>query len=354
MRDRLRLRSAWLALLARGQRRARARRSACATTPASTVKLAAPAQRIVSLAPHATELLFAAGAGRASSASLDTSDWPAAAKSMPRVGDVARARPRAHRRARARISSSRGRTRRRRRSTRCARAASPCSSTDPATIDGIAADHRAAGRARRRRGRAAARGGRFRAHGSRDCASAHARRRRSACSTRSGTRRCTRSAASTSSRRRSRVCGGENVFAALTLPAPAVERRGGARGEAGGDRRRRRRRACARVARRLEALAGAARGRATDHLFVVDADLLHRAGPRFVDGVAALCAALDARALTSVTARIRFRPAGTQRARRGRRRRRRADGRRAPTARRAVSTSAAGPRDARPPPSAIA
>ena len=59
-----------------------------------------------------------------------------------------------------------------------------------------------------------------------------------------------------------RVCGGENVFAALTLPAPGRERRGGARREAGGDPRRRGRRRAPGVARRLEALADAPRGRA--------------------------------------------------------------------------------------------
>jgi hypothetical protein len=30
-----------------------------------------------------------------------------------------------------------------------------------------------------------------------------------------------------------------------------------------------------------------------DNLFVVDANLLHRAGPRFVDGAEALCAVID-------------------------------------------------------------
>jgi iron complex transport system substrate-binding protein len=32
---------------------------------------------------------------------------------------------------------------------------------------------------------------------------------------------------------------------------------------------------------------------ASDNLYVVDANLLHRAGPRFAAGVAELCAALD-------------------------------------------------------------
>jgi iron complex transport system substrate-binding protein len=49
------------------------------------VSLAAPAQRIVSLAPHVTELLFAAGAGAKVVAASEYSDYPAAATRLPRV-----------------------------------------------------------------------------------------------------------------------------------------------------------------------------------------------------------------------------------------------------------------------------
>ena len=52
----------------------------------NTVTLAAPAQRIVSLAPHATELLFAAGAGNQVVGVSEYSDFPAAAKQLPSVG----------------------------------------------------------------------------------------------------------------------------------------------------------------------------------------------------------------------------------------------------------------------------
>lgn len=51
-----------------------------------TVVLAAPARRIVSLAPHVTELLFAAGAGERIVGAVDYSDFPEAAKRVPRVG----------------------------------------------------------------------------------------------------------------------------------------------------------------------------------------------------------------------------------------------------------------------------
>ena len=50
--------------------------------------LPAPAQRIVSLAPHITELLFDIGAGRQIVAASDYSDYPEAAQRLPRVGGV--------------------------------------------------------------------------------------------------------------------------------------------------------------------------------------------------------------------------------------------------------------------------
>jgi len=50
------------------------------------VVLAAPARRIVSLAPHVTELLFAAGAGERVVGAVEYSDYPEAAKAIPRVG----------------------------------------------------------------------------------------------------------------------------------------------------------------------------------------------------------------------------------------------------------------------------
>src|SRR5512144_3202356 len=53
-----------------------------------SVTLAAPARRIVSLAPHATELVFAAGAGDRLVGVVARSDWPAAARALPRIGDV--------------------------------------------------------------------------------------------------------------------------------------------------------------------------------------------------------------------------------------------------------------------------
>jgi iron complex transport system substrate-binding protein len=89
------------------------------------------------------------------------------------------------------------------------------------------------------------------------------------------------------------VCGGDNVFAALTLPAPAVSVEAvlGAKPDAiiaganGGVRP-----AWLDEWRRWTEVPAVARG----HLFAVDADLLHRAGPRFLEGIVQLCNAIDA------------------------------------------------------------
>ena len=52
--------------------------------------LASPATRVVTLSPHLTELVFAAGAGDRLIATVEYSEYPAAAASIPRVGDAFR------------------------------------------------------------------------------------------------------------------------------------------------------------------------------------------------------------------------------------------------------------------------
>ena len=53
------------------------------------VELAAPARRVISLAPHLTELMFAIGAGDRVVGTVDYADFPEAAQRVPRVGDSA-------------------------------------------------------------------------------------------------------------------------------------------------------------------------------------------------------------------------------------------------------------------------
>ncbi|HEY9199629.1 MAG TPA: cobalamin-binding protein, partial [Gammaproteobacteria bacterium] len=55
-----------------------------------SLMLHAPARRIVSLSPHITELLFAAGAGGRIVAAVEYSDYPPEAVRLPRLGDAAR------------------------------------------------------------------------------------------------------------------------------------------------------------------------------------------------------------------------------------------------------------------------
>ncbi|WP_394365181.1 cobalamin-binding protein [Paraburkholderia kirstenboschensis] len=53
----------------------------------AVLTLAAPAQRVISLAPHVTELLYAAGGGLKIVGAVSYSDYPPEAQQLPRVGD---------------------------------------------------------------------------------------------------------------------------------------------------------------------------------------------------------------------------------------------------------------------------
>lgn len=57
---------------------------------AQVIQLKTPAKRIVSLAPHVTENLYAAGAAGQMVGAVEYSDWPEAAKKLPRVGGYSR------------------------------------------------------------------------------------------------------------------------------------------------------------------------------------------------------------------------------------------------------------------------
>jgi iron complex transport system substrate-binding protein len=53
----------------------------------ATVTLTQPAQRVISLAPHVTEMIYAAGGGSKLVGAVTYSDYPPEAKQLPRVGD---------------------------------------------------------------------------------------------------------------------------------------------------------------------------------------------------------------------------------------------------------------------------
>jgi iron complex transport system substrate-binding protein len=254
------------------------------------VELAQPARRIVSLAPHATELLFAAGAGSQVIGVITPADWPVEAAVLPRVGDsraidlerIADLRPDLVVAwpyvAPAQLEHLRD-------------LGLAVYLSDPHTPEEIADDLERLGTLAGTRESALRAAAVYRAR----LAAVRARER--------GTPRVRvfyeiwhlplytvggKHLISTAID----LCGGENVFAALKLPAPSVSVE-------------------AVLAAAPEAIVAGTDGAlrptwldawaqwrsvpavARGNLLVVDANLLHRAGPRFIDGVEQLCLALD-------------------------------------------------------------
>ncbi|MEE8389012.1 MAG: cobalamin-binding protein [Acidiferrobacterales bacterium] len=79
-----------LAFLAPGAVAAIDRNVVAIDSEGKQIVLAAPASRIISLSPHITELLFAAGAGDRLVGVVEYSDYPAAARTIKRIGSAFR------------------------------------------------------------------------------------------------------------------------------------------------------------------------------------------------------------------------------------------------------------------------
>jgi iron complex transport system substrate-binding protein len=254
------------------------------------IELAAPAARIVSLAPHATELLFAAGAGKSVVGVLSPADWPREAKRVPRIGDAAGLDLE-------RIVALKpdlavvwpylapGEVEQLR------ALGVPIFVSDPRTPEAIAEDLERLGVLAGTGELAAQAAAAFRARltllaqrgGAAPKVSVFYEIWPRPLYTVGGKHLITAMLG---------LCGGENVFGRLAAPAPAVgiEDVLAARPEAivaGTD-------GAVRPAwldewRRWSDIPAVARG----NLFVVDANLLHRPGPRFIEGAEELCVALD-------------------------------------------------------------
>jgi iron complex transport system substrate-binding protein len=78
----------WALLLAAGLALAAQAEVRVSDDTGTAVVLAAPARRVISLGPHLTELAYAAGGGGAMVGAIRYSDFPAAAKALPIVGDA--------------------------------------------------------------------------------------------------------------------------------------------------------------------------------------------------------------------------------------------------------------------------
>lgn len=253
-----------------------------------SIRLASPARRIVALAPHATELVFAAGAGSRIVGVVRGSNHPEAARSLPVIGDV-------HAIDLERIIALRpdlivswpyttpaqvDRLRAR---------GVAVFVTDPRSIDGIAINIERLGVLAGTQVDAAGSAAQFRRRVAAAVVTEIERRVRvfyeiwnAPLFTIGADHLITQAIA---------ACGGENVFASIAIPAPQVSVE-------------------AVIAARPEAIIagtdGAVRPPWLDDwrtwtnipavreglLHVVDADRLHRPGPRFAEGVAELCAAI--------------------------------------------------------------
>lgn len=254
------------------------------------VELAAPARRIVSLAPHATELLFAAGAGERIVGVLSPADWPPEARRLPRVGDsraldlerIVALRPDLvvvwPYLAPAQVERLRS-------------LGVPVYASDPRTPEAIAVDLEQLGALAGTGAAATKAAADFRAR-----IAALETRERGVAKVRvfyeiwnhplytiGGGHLITAAL---------KLCGGENVFATLALPAPSVSVEAVLSAKpdaiiAGTDNALRP--AWLDAWKRWPDLPAVQQG----NLLIVDANLLHRAGPRFADGAEQLCAALD-------------------------------------------------------------
>jgi len=254
------------------------------------VELASPARRIVTLAPHAAELVASAGAASKLVAVGARTDLPREARALPVVGDANAIDVEAILAlapdlvvtwpwtAPAQVARLRDR-------------GIAVFTTAPRTIDAIAGDVEKLGALAGTSAAAATSASAFRAR-----LSALARGVRPGAPVRvfyqlSDAPLYTIGAGHTITQAIA-LCGGENVFGSLPVPAPVVNveevlAQRPALIVAGTDGARRPR--WLDDWRRWPALPAARDA----GLAVVDADLLHRPGPRFVDGVAQLCAALD-------------------------------------------------------------
>jgi iron complex transport system substrate-binding protein len=256
-----------------------------------TVTLERPAERIVSLAPHLTELLYAAGAGSRLVGAVEYSDYPAEARALPRVGsdagidlerilvlrpDLVVAWPN--------VGSART-------VDRLEALGLPVFRSEPRELDGIAATLERLGTLAGTREAARRAAADFRAR-----AAALEKRHAGAAKVRVFYQIWDRPLLTVNGdhviTKVIRLCGGENVFAGLPLIAPEIDREAVLRADpdvivasgSGGHPP-----AWLDGWRALPGLKAAARGR----LYSIPPDLIQRHTPRILDGAEALCRILE-------------------------------------------------------------
>jgi iron complex transport system substrate-binding protein len=255
----------------------------------NAVTLNKPATRVISMAPHVTEVLFAAGGGSRIVGAVNYSDYPEAAKSIPRIGSnreidlerVISLKPDLivawmHNNSERQIEMVR-------------QLGVPVFLSDPQTLDGIPENVVRLGQLMGTDGVATAAAGELRKqlaglrsrYAGRPTVRTFYQVWDKPLYTLSGKHIITDAL---------RLCGGENIFDKLTVTAPVVSIEsvlqadpeagfGTAEKNYGG----------VRLWKPYPTLTATRR----DNLFTVDGDLLNRAGPRMIAGTAVLCEKLE-------------------------------------------------------------
>ena len=256
------------------------------------ITLAAPAKRIVSLAPHVTELLFAAGAGDRLIAGVDYSDHPPAARRLRTVGSYTDVNVEAVLAVRPDLVVGWRAGNRPEQLHQLERLGLPVYRTDPQRLADIPAALRDLGRLAGTGDRAERAAEAFES-GLAELAASHRNARRLRVFYQVWDQPLMTVGGGHWIDQVITLCGGENVFAGLTAPTPSVSLE-------------------AVLAAAPEViLAGGMGGKdpawlarwqqwpdlpavRAGHLHAVDPDWLQRAGPRLLLGARAVCSALDA------------------------------------------------------------
>jgi len=255
------------------------------------IRLDQPASRIVSLAPHLTELLYAAGAGSRLVGAVEFSDFPAAARALPQVGSDARIDLEAVLALRPDLVVAWPNAGSLRAVERLAQLGLPVFRSEPRELDDVA-------RTLQRLGRLAG------SQAQAESAAAAFRARAAALEKRYAAQRKVRVFYQIWDRPLLTVngdhiiskvitlCGGENVFAGLPLLVPEVDREAVLRANpeaivASGSNDAQPQ--WLEMWRQFPGLAAAARGQ----LYAIPADLIQRQTPRILDGAERLCGRLE-------------------------------------------------------------
>ena len=255
------------------------------------ITLREPARRIVSLAPHLTETLFAAGAGERMVGAIEHSDFPEAAKSLPRIGSETGINLEALLRLKPDLVAAWPNAGSRRQIDRIAALGIPVYRSEPRELDDVARTLLALGELAGTRAAAGAAAKAFRARAA-ALQRAHADKSRVRVFYQVWDRPLMTVNGAHLISKVIRMCGGDNVFAHLPVIAPPIDREAVLRADpeiivaSGADSRRP---TWLDDWAAFPGLTAVARG----DLHAIPPDLMQRHTPRILDGAERLCAIIE-------------------------------------------------------------